>query len=920
VADADIISRLQLDARPFSGNLDAALKQAEGQVTASAARINSDIARFSGVATNSAREVVQAYGREVAKVGAQAGQLARAGDIAAASARQQRAAYQGLGFQLSDVVAQASTGTNAFVILAQQGGQTAAALSGLGGAVGRVAGFLSGPFGAAVFGAVTVMGLLATRKREAAQAANDLTDELSAERLVTDDLATSTKELNRLTGATTLTLTEQIGARKAATEVKLQDLLATRKLILAEIELNQEKARAALQRAQDPTTAEEGGFNFAIAAAANAERAVAAGKARADAARLEIEQAQQAVAAAEKKLQAIRTEEAKKGAAERDKVERAAVREAQKELREAEQAREAALLKELELVEAQGAKVRDLAEIYARLEGGADANFDRRTRELRGRFPTGDSLFNAGGSSELKEIAEREIGRALGTTANRFQQEGIVAAQAIAQAFGGSVGGQVNRIAGTLRGLATGDFTSVGGPIGGAATLIGRDPATRRALTEVFKPVAESIGNSLNAITQDLGIGKAAQIGGAAIAGLGVGSAVGGGKEGAIGGALGGAAGFAAGFAIGGPIGGAIGTAVGSILGGLGGGLLRGPKKGSVTIGASGGEFTVGAATGNSASRRSNASALGGSVADSLNRIAEALGADIGSFAVSVGQRDGVFSVDPTGRGNVSKRFGVQQFATAEEAARAAIRDAISDGALTGISQTVVNAIRNASTLERGLDDAAAIQSIGRRLREIEDPIGSAFDELKKQFDDLRDTLRDAGGTVEELAELEKLYSIERERLTTQSVATLQSFLSSLQIGGNSPLSLGDQRRNAELAFSKFESDIRAGRAIDQSAFVSAGQNLLDVDRQIFGGTSGFFDTFRRVEGATGQAISGVQNATAIREAELAAAARSTADSTAATVNVLNEIRLQLERMGSLPGGGGFVGADAAGRGFVRAA
>jgi hypothetical protein len=350
------------------------------------------------------------------------------------------------------------------------------------------------------------------------------------------------------------------------------------------------------------------------------------------------------------------------------------------------------------------------------------------------------------------------------------------------------------------------------------------------------------------------------------------------------------------------------------------GGLFAGPKKGSVTLGSNGDEFTVGSASGNSASRRANASALGGTVAQSLNSIADALGAGVGSFAVSVGQRDGVFSVDPTGRGNVSKKFGVQQFATAEEAARFAIQDAINDGALTGISQTVLNAIRNANSLEDGLDDAVAIQSIAKRLREIEDPIGSAFDDLKTEFDDLRDTLKDAGGTVEELAELEKLYSIERERLTEQSVATLQNFLSSLNGGSNSPLSLTDQRRNAEVAFAKFEEDLRAGRSIDQSAFVSAGQNLLDVERQISGGTAGYFDTFGRVQGATGQAISGVQNATAIREAELAAAAKSTAESTAASVNVLNEIKLQLERMTLLPGGGGFVGGDAAMRGFVRAA
>lgn len=74
--------------------------------------------------------------------------------------RAQRFAYQQLGQQLTDVAIQAQMGVNPFVILVQQGSQAAFAMTGFRGAIGRVAAFLSGPWGAAVFGAAAVVGLL----------------------------------------------------------------------------------------------------------------------------------------------------------------------------------------------------------------------------------------------------------------------------------------------------------------------------------------------------------------------------------------------------------------------------------------------------------------------------------------------------------------------------------------------------------------------------------------------------------------------------------------------------------------------------------------------------------------------------------------------------------------------------------------
>lgn len=153
----------------------------------------------------------------------------RAENAVVRSGQQQRAAYQQLGFQLSDVVAQASSGTSAFVILAQQGGQTAAALSGFGGVVGRVATFMSGPFGAAILGAVTVMGLLATRSDEGA----------AAHRKQGEAAKTLKEAIEDLDAASGIAAKTEEGRKRAAlatARALLEQELRTRDLTKAELE------------------------------------------------------------------------------------------------------------------------------------------------------------------------------------------------------------------------------------------------------------------------------------------------------------------------------------------------------------------------------------------------------------------------------------------------------------------------------------------------------------------------------------------------------------------------------------------------------------------------------------------------------------------------------------------------------------
>lgn len=86
-----------------------------------------------------------------------------------------------LGYQISDIGVQLSAGTSPFLVLAQQGPQVANALEGARGAVGRFATFLSGPYGAAILAATTLLGVWLSKTEEASNTVDDLVEKMKAQ-------------------------------------------------------------------------------------------------------------------------------------------------------------------------------------------------------------------------------------------------------------------------------------------------------------------------------------------------------------------------------------------------------------------------------------------------------------------------------------------------------------------------------------------------------------------------------------------------------------------------------------------------------------------------------------------------------------------------------------------------------------------
>lgn len=117
--------------------------------------------------------------------------------------RRQRNANIQLGQQFNDVVVQAQAGTSALTIFAQQGSQVAFAMTGMAGKLGTVGTFLSGPFGAAIFGASVVLGGMIT-------ALFDTADAAETAKTATDALGGAQSALANIFSTTNIRIEEQI--------------------------------------------------------------------------------------------------------------------------------------------------------------------------------------------------------------------------------------------------------------------------------------------------------------------------------------------------------------------------------------------------------------------------------------------------------------------------------------------------------------------------------------------------------------------------------------------------------------------------------------------------------------------------------------------------------------------------------------
>lgn len=814
--------RIVVDSRPAEEGAGRA-RRALGGLGTEAARADRTM-KMLGSGLNGTGALMKEAERSARQLEQATLELSRAQMTATRSAGSMRAASMNLGYQISDVTQQIALGTNPLIIFAQQGGQTAAALAGMGGRIGAVASALSGPWGAAVMGAVMIAGTLATKLWDNAEAADEAAEK-------TGKLTGAEKLLKELRGESILTAREMAKQTYNLALQKRQEAVDTLAAAQAHLEYAKAFHEAQKVRASGPGQGNELaalGLGRTVAGIEKAEKRVAEMRKGLFDASSDVDKAFGKVSSSGLELEDVL------GGVNRNF----------RETKDTSDTATAALREQQKAMDA-------LADAATRARnamgnfGIASAEAMAKSREdaYVKQYGIEGGIYGEGIGAILKasKAPMGEAGDEIGKRAGRaFRDEGLLAAEAIGQIIGGKAGRAIQNVVGILEGAKSGDFTAMNSPLGALATLASSKSGPGRQFLDDADKFAKPITKKLDKIFGGMeGDGTFTKALGGAIKGGAIGEATSGvmkalgiktSKTGAqIGGAIGGATGIP-GMDI-----------AGSIVGGVIGGMLKKTKWGAVDLTSVDGFST----RGNSGKAKDAASAAATSFQGGLQAIADALGADLGSFGVTLGQRHGDWRVNTNAGGSLKKKKGAVEFDDdAEGAIKYAIRDAIRDGALLGISEFSQRVLRGNMDLDKALDIAAKYETLLEALAASDNPIRAAAESFAKDFTMLANEMRKAGATAAELANVETYYAKEREKALTAVLQPLKDYQKSLSGEGSGVTAL-NRFNTSKLEYEQAKAGFAAG-TIDQGAFTAAGQELFALARDVFGTATGEFQSIRQ--------------------------------------------------------------------------
>ncbi|HVR91456.1 MAG TPA: phage tail length tape measure family protein [Novosphingobium sp.] len=409
--------------------------------------------------------------------------------------------------------------------------------------------------------------------------------------------------------------------------------------------------------------------------------------------------------------------------------------------------------------------------------------------------------------------------------------------------------------------------------VGQDILAIGRQMRDYSDPRKLFSMVFEKLGSSILGPDLSKKIGKSVgdALQGAAYGRLGAGLVLGAGGNNA-GSAIGGAFGESVFkkvvpqlFKKLGDFAGPLGSIAGGILGGIIGGLFSKAKTGSAS--SSGGAVSLG---GNNSAARGAAGNIAGGIDGSIAKIVERLGGTLGSYGYTIGTRKDEYRVSGSAGGDVTSKNPkglLYKGKDAEEAARIALLNAIQDGAVQGIRAGAQRLLQAGKDIESAVQKALDFQGVFDRLKAYKDPVGAALDTLNREFTKLKTLFGEAGASAEEYAQLEELYGIERAKAIKDASSAMISSLKSLRdelMMGDNGLSLRDRKANAQVTYDALAARVKAGDVTAYDDFASIAKILLDLERQISGSQSGYFDLYGAVIGMTNGAIG---SATAIADA-----------------------------------------------------
>ncbi|MFZ5744818.1 MAG: phage tail length tape measure family protein [Pseudomonadota bacterium] len=301
-------------------------------------------------------------------------------------------------------------------------------------------------------------------------------------------------------------------------------------------------------------------------------------------------------------------------------------------------------------------------------------------------------------------------------------------------------------------------------------------------------------------------------------------------------------------------IGGAIGSflpipggqIIGSIVGGLIGKLFGKTKTGGVSLGLVNGKAGVTGTGGNSASLKSQLTGSAGSINSAIGQIAQALGGDLGNFSVAIGKRKDEFRVSASGSvaNTTAKKTGadiIYKGKDEAEAIQAALRNAIADGAVTGLSAAVQQALKSSPDIDAAIKEALKVQDVELLVGGIGAQIEKQLKDFEKQAAERLRIARQYGFDVVKLEERNAKDRIKlTDKLLDQQVGSLQALLDELSSGSLFEGSSVDRRNAllAQISTAKAAADAGEEGAADKLAKLL--EDLNAVSKEAFGTTGGF--------------------------------------------------------------------------------
>lgn len=425
--------------------------------------------------------------------------------------------------------------------------------------------------------------------------------------------------------------------------------------------------------------------------------------------------------------------------------------------------------------------------------------------------------------------------------------------------FADAVSGATAKLGGrpSAASAASSSTVSANGEDGQPITVIGHQlkDSFRSGYESVFKDFKSDLKSVFTGIfgehsifqtslARTLGTGLAnAQMG--TIVGKGVTDALGlsgSSTGGALGGALGGAAGKAL-FGSLGSFAGPLGTVAGGIIGSVVGGLFKKTYYGTATIsGNSSSDVSVSA---NKGSYSTGATSAASSVQEGLAQIADAFNGSVGGYKVSIGQYDGKWRVSTTGysgklnyKGDTSASGkGLYNFDGDASAAIAfAIANAISDGAIEGVSEKVAQALKSSTDINQAIAEAQKVQSVETLLGGVTAEIEQQFRTFEAQA---KERVRIANEYGFDVVAIEKKNAEERAALVDQilssSVGDLQSLLKDIAYGGLYEGTAVDQRQALLNEIADVQAKALAGEDGAASTLATLQRQLLELSKDAFG-------------------------------------------------------------------------------------